>query len=122
MTDEEVTSNFNTNETLIYNLTKRVCELEEENNYLTQVTKELNKKLKEDVESLASINVKAQGIIAELKAQNKGLIHLLESIQSAVSVIKKNKDKDIVLYWIEENAIRVYKQEKQKGFSFDWLK
>lgn len=122
MTDEEVTSNFNTNETLIYNLTKRVCELEEENNYLTQVTKELNKKLKEDVESLASINVKAQGIIAELKAQNKGLIHLLESIQSVVSGIKKNKDKEIVLYWIEENAIRVFKQEKQKGFSFDWLK
>lgn len=55
----------------INELEKENAELKKENNYLTQVNKELNEKLKEDVESLASINIKAQNIIAELKAHIK---------------------------------------------------
>lgn len=56
-----------------------------------------------------------------LKKQNKGFIRLLEGIESALKGIEKNADKEIVLYWIQENAIKVFKEEKSKGFSFEWI-
>lgn len=56
-----------------------------------------------------------------LKKQNKGFIRLLEGIESALKRIEKNADKEIVLYWIQENAIKVFKEEKSKGFSFEWI-
>lgn len=56
-----------------------------------------------------------------LKKQNRGFIRLLEGIESALKGISKNADKEIVLYWIQENAIKVFKEEKSKGFSFEWI-
>ena len=56
-----------------------------------------------------------------LKKQNKGLIRLLEGIESALRGISKNADNEIVLYWIQENAIKVFKEERSKGFPFEWI-
>ena len=56
-----------------------------------------------------------------LKKQNKGFIRLLEGIESALRGIKRNSDKEIVLYWIQENAIKVFKEERSKGFPFEWI-
>lgn len=57
----------------------------------------------------------------KLRKQNKGFIHLLEGIESALKGIKRNADKEIVLYWIQENVIKVFKEEKSKGFPFEWI-
>lgn len=57
----------------------------------------------------------------KLRKQNKGFIRLLEGIESALKGIKKNADKEVVLYWIQENVIKVFKEEKSKGFSFEWI-
>ena len=59
--------------------------------------------------------------VESLKKQNKGLIRLLEGIESALRGIKRNSDKEIVLYWIQENAIKIFKEEKSKGFPFEWI-
>ena len=59
--------------------------------------------------------------VESLKKQNKGLIRLLEGIESAFRGIKRNSDKEIVLYWIQENAIKIFKEEKSKGFPFEWI-
>ena len=56
-----------------------------------------------------------------LKKQNKGFIRLLEGIESALKGISKNADNEIVLYWIQENAIEVFKRERSNGFSFEWI-
>ena len=59
--------------------------------------------------------------VESLKKQNKGLISVIERIKSALREIKRNSDKEIVLYWIQENAIKVFKEERSKGFPFEWI-
>lgn len=57
----------------------------------------------------------------KLQKQNKGFIRLLEGIESALKRIKKNADKEVVLYWIKENVIKVFKEERLEGFPFEWI-
>lgn len=65
---------------------------------------------------------KLQAENAKLKRQNKGFIHLLEGVESIFrNGFNKLADKEIFLYWIQENPIRVFKEERQKDFSFDCI-
>lgn len=55
-----------------------------------------------------------------LKKQNKGFIRLLEGIESALKGISKNADKEIVLYWIQENAIDNFDRKSDFATLISW--
>ncbi len=63
-----------------------LCEMIEKN-------KELNKKLKEDVEDVSNINIKAQNIIAELKAENKTILEDNDTLNELVDELKVQIEK-----------------------------
>jgi len=118
MTDEE--------KRYIDNL-KQVLERAKNYSALSAIEKleEENKKLDESLIGSTKHNIERQEIIDSLKKENaelekkiKGFVHLLEGVQF---VVQSDVDFDTKVSWIEENTIKVFKNEKQNGFSFDWI-